>query len=99
MAYLQQMPNKHADNIVFAYIASREVKSALDGFVVGRNQSYINSCRCLENKRMSLFFQMRDFLFDKRLDIVSLNINRGRDHGFQSYVEYRYSYFMLIILD
>ncbi|XP_067941328.1 chorion peroxidase-like isoform X2 [Watersipora subatra] len=35
---------------------------------------------------------MRDTLFAVKKDIVSLNINRGRDHGFPPYVAYRRHY-------
>ncbi|XP_067942940.1 peroxidase mlt-7-like [Watersipora subatra] len=35
---------------------------------------------------------MRNSLFAARLDIVALNINRGRDHGFPPYVAYRQYY-------
>ena len=49
-------------------------------------------CRWLFAIVIVLIIQMRDQLFDKRLDIVTLNINRGRDHGFDSYVNYRRAY-------
>jgi len=34
---------------------------------------------------------MRDTLFNGKLDIFTLNINRGRDHGLDSYVNYRWA--------
>lgn len=35
---------------------------------------------------------MRNNLFNVRKDIVAINLNRGRDHGFASYNDYRRHY-------